>query len=414
MRLQNNYSTTIHWRTFDPKDTNYFSGLSQGSLAPGRSTNWRNPHDDQFQMEVKTGDIVFSTNVLESARTDRLRHNNKDYVVAKDGEVIEVLTTKKRKTKQVNVSDIEFVNLLKAVNPFTREREYVIQKSDTVVNSVESMHEHAQTWRLDGSFSSKVGGTIGPISAESGPTLSAGFEDKVTDKLTQTYKHEVTSAWSETVKEGFECPAGHITVIERVWTLTIEEGVIADLDEKAKYSVLRGAKGRVLSVQSYKSFREMPTRYRQAWSGPIPAEGNSGGTVVAGAFYRLKNGKSNLYVANNGARNTGSQILQKDKPGRGAQWEFIKKGDAYQIRNRFSKLYVANFGAKNHGAVLKQTNNPGSGALWKIVRRSNGTFQLQSALSGLYMANLQRTENKTPIYQVKNPGAGSIWHFERV
>jgi hypothetical protein len=414
MKLQNNFSTKVFWRTFDSKDTSRSTGLAQGSIKPGRSINWRNPHDDVFQMEIKTGDIVFSTSVLEGARTDRLRHNNKDYAVARNGAVVEVLDIKNSRSKHVTVTDISFVNLLDSVNPVQRDEEYVIQKSETVVNTVENTHEHAQTWRLDGSFSSKVGGTIGPVSAEASPTISAGFEDKVTDKLTETYQHEVTTAWSEKVNEGFECPASHITVIERVWTLTIEEGIVADLDEEARYSVLRGAKGRVLSVQNYKSFGAMPTRYKKAWSGPIPAETNATNTIVAGAFYRLKNGKSNLYISSNSATQLGSQIIQKGNAGRGEQWELIKMGDAYRIRNRHSKLYVANFGARNNRAVLKQTNNPGSGALWKIAPRSNGTFQLQNALSGLFMANLQRMNAMAPIVQVKSPGSGSLWRFERV
>lgn len=141
----------------------------------------------------------------------------------------------------------------------------------------------------------------------------------------------------------------------------------------------------------------------------------AGSPVKPNTFYTVRNFSSSQFIANNGARDFGTQLLQKARVGLGGQWQFIPVDkEFFQLRNRFSGMFIANFGSRDSGAVLRQTNNPGSGALWRIVPHNSGFFRLQNQHSGMFMANFRRQEELAPIVQVQRPGDDALWRFDPV
>lgn len=263
MRIKNNYSETVHWRAFKGDDTVYTIGLSQGKIEPNTIITWRDDSFPQIKVEVKTGDIVFSDKVL--ARAGQMFNMVDDLVVNADG-TLTVATLEMMGQRNADPIKVTTISWIDARNfNSTQSREVVAKLSNAVSLSqgFEQSHEHSQTWSVDAT----VGGTIGGkspegIKASGNAEISAGFEDKVVDKLQNTYSKQVSSVWENSVKDSYTFEPGFIYGIEVSWIVAMEEGTISYFDERTSYTVVKSAKGSMTATHKFKSVAEMPANLK--------------------------------------------------------------------------------------------------------------------------------------------------------
>ncbi len=257
MRIRNNFNEKIHWRAFKGDDTAYVVGLQQGAIDPGHIGEWRDDSFSHIKVEIKTGDIVFSKQVL--ARAGRMFRMTDDLVVDNTGK-LDVATVKRTEGSPVSVqrTDLQFFDARNFNEATIREITFSIENAFSASEGFQQSHEHSQTWRAGG----KVGGEIGK-KGTGGAALSGEFQDRVADTLETTFEKQVTTVWKESVSDTFTFQPGKIYAIEVTWRVMLQEGVVAYYGEKTSYSVVASAHGTLTTPSAFESVEAMPEHLRE-------------------------------------------------------------------------------------------------------------------------------------------------------
>jgi hypothetical protein len=272
MRIKNEYRETVCWRVFKGDDTIYTVGLAQGRVEPDKSGDWRDDSFDDIKVEIKTGDIVFSKDVL--ARAGRRFKMVDDLVVSKAGtlDVAQVQFLADRGPQQIKRSDVQFIDTRNFDGPVERTLTSRVSTAFTNTEISESSSSHEQTWTVGGKFGGGIGKKdIGSVNAD----VSLQFQDKVVNALRTSHQTVVNHVWDKTVVDKMTFAAGKLYVIEYAWTLTLDRGSATYFGEKTSFSVVRSAEPTRLTPAGYDSPEKLPDEYRQEWS-----ESRSGKTKV--------------------------------------------------------------------------------------------------------------------------------------
>ena len=259
MRLRNNYGGKIFWRAFKADDTAYVVGKHQGSIAPEGTDEWRDDSFSKIKVEVKTGDIVFSKQVL--AWAGRLFDMADDLVVDGNGK-LDTAKVSRAEGNPVVVqrTDVQFFDARKFNEATSREITFSIENAFSTSEGFQQSHEHSQTWSAGG----KVGGEIGKKNKGSGGAeISVQFEDKVVDTLQTAYQDQVTTVWKQSVSDTFTFRPGKIYAIEVAWRVKLQEGVVSYFGEATAYSVVASAHGTLTTPSAFESVAEMPKSLRE-------------------------------------------------------------------------------------------------------------------------------------------------------
>lgn len=259
MRIRNNFKEKIYWRAFKGDDTAYVIGLNQGAIDPGHIGKWRDDSFSQIKVEIKTGDIVFSKQVL--ARAGRRFNMTDDLVVDNNGE-LDVAIIKRSEGSLVSVqrTNLQFFDARNFNEATIREITFSIENAFSASEGFQQSHEHSQTWSVGG----KVGGDIGKKNkGTGGAELSAQFQDRVVDALETTFKKQVTTVWKQSVSDTFTFQPGKIYAIEVTWRVMLQEGDVAYFGEKTSYSVVASAHGTLTTPSAFESVEAMPEHLRE-------------------------------------------------------------------------------------------------------------------------------------------------------
>lgn len=399
MRILNKFNGQIFWRAFKGDDTAFMFGLAEGFINKDQIGGWREDSFPNIKIEIKAGDRFLT-------RAGQFFEMKDDLIVDGNGRLAKAnvsITAVRPVTKRVAIVDFHDNRRSTQAVPITEE--ILRQHTQTVVEAITNTQEHAQTWTVGGEIGGELKGVEGSVSAE--------FQDEVKITLEKRYETSIETTWASKATASFQSLPGKITVYEKRWNIQVDEGSAEYMGERVAFTALAGATGQLTILSEFNSVAEMPAHLRSQLSSLQPNTASTPAPTAAdvkpGQFYRLQNGATGLFVANNASQSFAAPIVQTNNPGRGAEWEFVPMGDHFGLRNRVSGMFIANFGSRENFAPLKQTNNPGSGAHWKLVPKGNGRFQLQNRLSGLFLANMQSAESQAPIRQVQNPGAGAVW-----
>jgi hypothetical protein len=262
MRIKNEYDKTIFWRTFKPDDTAYIAGLKQGSVDKGKTEEWREDSYGSFKLEIKLGDIIFSSKVLASA--GRIFNMADDLILTRDGklEIAQVRLIAGRKTDHSIRTEIRFVDRRGHAGDYTQT--VTSKLSATTMDSAtnESITSHEKTWTAGG----QLGGTLGKEDrSHASAQLSVQFEDKVLNSLRSAYEKSLTEMWEKIHEETISFQAGKIHVVKTVLELTSERGTADYFGEQTEFSVVKKAEKSGVTTSSYDSPEKMPDEYIQKW-----------------------------------------------------------------------------------------------------------------------------------------------------
>jgi hypothetical protein len=259
MRIKNDFKETIYWRAFKGDDTVYIVGLNQGSIAPKGTGEWRDDSFPNIKVEVKTGDIVFSKQVLAPA--GRRFGMGDDLVVDSKGKLDTAKVARREITPViVQRTDLQFFDARNFNEATTREITFSIENAFSASEGFQQSHEHSQTWTAGG----KVGGEIGKKNKGSARAeVSVRFEDKVVDALASAYTKQVTTVWKQSVSDTFTFRPGKIYAIEVTWRVQLHEGDVSYFGEKTSYSVVSSAHGTLTTPSAFESVAEMPEKLRE-------------------------------------------------------------------------------------------------------------------------------------------------------
>lgn len=255
MRIRNQFSEKIYWRAFKGDDTAYVVGLNQGSIDPNQVGSWRDDSFSDIKIEVKTGDIVFSKEVL--VRAGQKFSMKDDLILTSDRNLIVAAASfeNAKDSPPVKIVDVQFVDTRGTNKPMNREVTSTLQNTYTATQALLDTHSHTQTWTAGG----KVGGLIGKkdegnVSGE----VSVQFQDAVVDSLQKSYTEQISSVWSKTVKDSFSFDSGFIYAIEVIWLVTQVEGSVSYFGQRTLYTVVKSANGSLTRPTAYKTVEEMP------------------------------------------------------------------------------------------------------------------------------------------------------------
>lgn len=262
MRIKNNYGEKIYWRAFKGDDTAYVVGLHQDTTDPGKESSWRDDSFPDIKVEVKLGDIVFSSKVLASA--GRRFQMTDDLVVSSNG-ALDVAKVELKKGALVSErrTDIQFFDARNFNEATTREITFAIENAFSASRGFQRSHGHEQTWTVGG----KMGGELGEKDvAKVSSEISAQFQDKVVDSLQNSYSEQVSKVWKQSVSDKFTFQPNKIYAIEVTWDVQLEEGVVSYFDEQTSYSVVASAKGSLTTPSAYSSINEMPQHLQEQYN----------------------------------------------------------------------------------------------------------------------------------------------------
>ena len=254
MRLRNNFNEKIYWRAFKGDDTAYMFGLHQGAVDPGGTHEWRDDSFPQIKVEIKTGDIVFSKQVLAWAGQ---KFSMTDDLVVDDKGKLDVAKVNRTEDSPVSVqrTDLQFFDARNFNEATIREITFSIENAFSASEGFQQSHEHSQTWSAGG----KVGGEIGKNNKGTGSAeISVQFQDKVVDTLQTTFEKQVTTIWKHSVSDTFTFQPGKIYAIELTWRVMLQEGIVSYFGEETSYSVVASAHGTLTTPSAFKSVEAMP------------------------------------------------------------------------------------------------------------------------------------------------------------
>lgn len=259
MRIRNDFTEKIFWRAFKEDDTHYVFGLHQGSIDPGHTDKWRDDSFSQIKVEIKTGDIMFSKQVL--AWAGRKFSMTDDLVVDNNGtlDVAKVIRTEGSPVSAQR-TDLQFFDARNFNEATIREITFSIENAFSASEGFQQSHENSQTWSAGG----KVGGEIGKKNTGKGSAeISVQFEEKVVNTLQTTFEKQITTIWKQSVSDTFTFKPGKIYAIEVTWRVMLQEGLVSYLGEKTSYSVVASAQGTLTTPSAYKSVEDMPENLRE-------------------------------------------------------------------------------------------------------------------------------------------------------
>lgn len=262
MKITNNYRERIFWRVFKGDDTAYLVGLRQGSIEPGKTGGWTDDSFPDIKVEIKLGDIVFSSKVLAWAGP---KFSMKDHLVvdAKGTLAVAQVTMTDGPPVTVQKADLQFFDARKFNETTTREITFSIENAFSASEGFQQSHEHSQTWNVGG----KLGGEIGKKDeAKASREVSMQFEDKVLDALQKTYAEQITTVWKQSVSDTFTLKPGMIYAIEVIWRVVLQSGFIAYLGERTSYSVVSSAHGTLTTPSAFESVEAMPEKLREKFN----------------------------------------------------------------------------------------------------------------------------------------------------
>ena len=262
MKIKNLSDQKIYWRAFKGDDTVYVVGLAQGDIDKGQTGSWRDDSFSEIKIEIKYGDIVFSSGW--PVRAGRKFNMTDDLVF--DGsnlDVAKITPEGPTNARSVMLKDVQFVDTRGFNQKVTREITSALQNTLTTSQGLQLSHEHSQTWTAGG----KIGGTLGQKNVKSASgEVSVQFQDAVKDYLGKTYSQQVSSVWSKTVKDTFTFDPGFLYAIEVIWSVTLEEGFISYFGEKSSYSVVKSADGNLTRPTKFGSENEMSDDLKKRYS----------------------------------------------------------------------------------------------------------------------------------------------------
>ncbi len=262
MRIRNEYHDTVHWRAFKGDDTAYITGLYQGVVSPGNSQTWRDDSYDTIKVEVKLGDIVFSSKVL--AHAGRKFKMTDDLIVSSTGalDVAQVKYFQLQQPQHINGSDIQFYDARGNDRDWTRTITSSAEMAFTDTRLTETMSSHEQTWTVGGKF----GGVLGKEdSSHASAEISAQFEDKVISSLRTSNEKTLSLTWEKSVSDTLTFSPGKLYAIETVWTLTLDRGTASYFGETTSFSVVRSAEPGIVRPLAFNGPEELPTLYQKEW-----------------------------------------------------------------------------------------------------------------------------------------------------
>jgi hypothetical protein len=262
MRIKNEYDQTIYWRTFKPDETVYGIGLKQGQVERGKTDEWRDDSWRTVKLEVKLGDIIFSSKVLASA--GRIFNMTDDLILTKDGrlEVAQVKLSLSGTFDHSTRTEIRFVDRRGHTGDFTQTVTSKLSATTTDSETNESISSHEQTWTAGG----QLGGTLGKEdSSHASAQLSAQFEDKVLNSLRSSYETSLSQMWEKTTEDAITFEGGEIHAVKSVWALKSERGTAEYFGERTEFSVLKSADSSAIKTSAYESPEKMPPEYLQKW-----------------------------------------------------------------------------------------------------------------------------------------------------
>jgi hypothetical protein len=256
MRIRNDYGQQIFWRAFRENDTIYGVGLKQGTIAKDKTGSWREDSFSKIKIEIKKKNMVGK--FLTRAGT---KFNMTDDMIVDAGGKLAVarLTLSDQDTATVRRHGLQFVDLRGFDEKVERQVTSSIESVFSTSSGFERLNGSETAWSVEG----KVGGKIGKTKEAE---ISAGFQQRTIEQLTERHSETVSHVWKQSWQDTFPLTPGKIHAIDIAWIVGMRTGKATYFGEEAVYSAVVSAKAELTTASSYAAPEEMPEDVRAAWN----------------------------------------------------------------------------------------------------------------------------------------------------
>jgi hypothetical protein len=260
MKILNSFGKTVFWRVFKRDDTAYLLGWTEGTIQPGHIQDWTEDQFQQVKIEIRNGTNYMAPRLVAPGK---LVNMDADLVVTSDGQLIPAeVTTANGKAVQQTRQQVQFVDLLQAVEPVERTLVFSVSKAFSSGKDIQSSFENSETWNVG----AEIGGEIGKGDAKGTAKLTAGYSKTISDSLKTQYSQQVNQAWSKEATEKFTFAKGNIHAITTTWTLTVQHATAYYFGVEVPVTIIIDSQNSGLQVISKGSLAELPADLRAQYN----------------------------------------------------------------------------------------------------------------------------------------------------